>query len=301
MGRFPLIQAPPAAMSSSLAQTAIAFLIDLAEQGEIDPWDVKVVDVIDRFLSQLRAQAATLATQGRTPYEASLSESGQGFLYASMLVLLKADTMVRAEAEAEAEVSEAEVWEDEELQTVPLPRNLERHLHRRAVAPTPQRRQVTLQELIQQLETMATVMADHSPRIRARRARPQPQRQAVRAIAQLAHQENLSEIAAALEAFLNQYWDELGEDLLWIDFDLLLHQWPQFKPADLEDAHTFETPQAEAVHEKVGVFWGLLFLSAQSKVEMAQDSFYGDLKVRNLSRAPLSAEEAGMPAFVLPD
>ncbi len=288
-------------MSSSLAQTAIAFLIDLADQGEIDPWDVKVIDVIDRFLSLLKAQAETLASQGRTPYEASLSESGQGFLYASMLVLLKADTMVRAEAEAEAEANPEEVWEEDIPDLVPLPRNLERHLHRRAVAPIPQRRQVTLHELIQQLETMATVMADHQPRIRARRARPQPQRQAVRAIAQLAHQENLSEIAAALEAFLDQYWDELGEDTLWIDFELLLEHWPQFKPADLEDAHDFDTPHAAAVHEKVGVFWGLLFLSAQSKVELGQDQFYGDLRVRNLNRAPLTAAEAELPAFILPD
>ncbi|MBD1873915.1 segregation/condensation protein A [Nodosilinea sp. FACHB-131] len=288
-------------MSSSLAQTAIAFLIDLADQGEIDPWDVKVIDVIDRFLSLLKSQAETLASQGRTPYEANLSESGQGFLYASMLVLLKADTMVRAEAEAEAEANPEEVWEEDIPDLVPLPRNLERHLHRRAVAPIPQRRQVTLQELIQQLETMATVMADHAPRLRARRARPQPQRQAVRAIAQLAHQENLSEIAAALEAFLDRYWDELGEDTLWIDFELLLEHWPQFKPADLEDAHDFETPHAAAVHEKVGVFWGLLFLSAQSKVELGQDQFYGDLRVRNLNRAPLTAAEAELPAFILPD
>ncbi|MGG6237487.1 segregation/condensation protein A [Nodosilinea sp. AN01ver1] len=288
-------------MSSSLAQTAIAFLIDLADQGEIDPWDVKVIDVIDRFLSLLKAQAETLASQGRTPYEANLSESGQGFLYASMLVLLKADTMVRAEAEAEAEANPEEVWEEELPELVPLPRNLERHLHRRAVAPTPQRRQVTLQELIQQLETMATVMADHTPRLRARRARPQPQRQAVRAIAQLAHQENLSEIAAALEAFLDQYWDEFGEDLLWIDFELLLQQWPHFKPADLEDAHDFDTPHAAEVHEKVGVFWGLLFLSAQSKVELNQDTFYADLRVRNLNRAPLTAEDTELPTFILPD
>lgn len=288
-------------MSSSLAQTAIAFLIDLADQGEIDPWDVKVIDVIDRFLSLLKSQAEALASQGRTPYEANLSESGQGFLYASMLVLLKADTMVRAEAEAEAEANPEEVWEEEIPDLVPLPRNLERHLHRRAVAPIPQRRQVTLHELIQQLETMATVMADHQPRIRARRARPQPQRQAVRAIAQLAHQENLSEIAAALEAFLDQYWDELGEDTLWIDFELLLEHWPQFKPADLEDAHDFDTPHAAAVHEKVGVFWGLLFLSAQSKVELGQDQFYGDLRVRNLNRAPLTAAEVELPTFILPD
>ncbi|MGB6015601.1 MAG: segregation/condensation protein A, partial [Nodosilinea sp.] len=128
-----------------------------------------------------------------------------------------------------------------------------------------------------------------------------PQRQAVRAIAQLAHQENLSEIAAALETFLDQYWDEFGEDMMWIDFELLLQQWPTFKPADLEDAHDFATPHAAAVHEKVGVFWGLLFLSAQSKVELNQEAFYADLRVRNLNRAPLTEADAELPAFILPD
>ncbi|MGF1571274.1 MAG: segregation/condensation protein A [Nodosilinea sp.] len=289
-------------MSSSLAQTAIAFLIDLAEQGEIDPWDVKVIEVIDRFLNTLKAQADSLASQGRNPYEANLSESGQGFLYASMLVLLKADTMVRSEAEAEAEDLEDEgAWEEANLDTVPLPRHLERHLHRRAVAAPPKRRKVTLKELIHQLEIMATVMAEQAPRSRARRAKPQAKRQAVRAIAQLAHQENLSEIAAALETFIDQYWDELEESLMWLDFETLLQEWPNFKPAELQDAHQFDNAQAAAVHERVGVFWGLLFLSAQSKVELAQQEFYGDLKVRNLKHAPLSAEEADLPSFMRPD
>jgi segregation and condensation protein A len=289
-------------MASSLAQTAIAFLIDLTERGEIDPWDVKVIEVIDRFLHSLKSQADALAEQGRTPYEANLSESGQAFLYASMLVLLKADTMVRAEAEADAEeLEEDSPWEEEAIGDIPLPRNLERHLHRRAVAVPPKRRKVTLEELLQQLETMATVMDEQVPRVRARRTRAQPKRQAVRAIAQLAHQENLSEIAAALETFLDQYWDELEDPILWMDFEALLQEWPNFQPEELKSAHHFDSQQEAEVHEKVGVFWGLLFLAAQSKVELAQEKFYGDLKVRNLKRAPLSSEEAQLPPFVLPD
>lgn len=289
-------------MAGSLAQTAIAFLIDLAERGEIDPWDVKVIDVIDRFLSTLKDQPLPEVTHGRSPYEANLSESGQAFLYASMLVLLKADTLVRAELEAQAlplaaeEVVEAEDWEEVQA----LPRNLERRLHRRAVAAPPQRRRVTLKELIEQLETMAEVMADEAPRSRARRVRPQPVRQAVRAIAQLAHQENLSEIAAALEAFLDQYWDAMGGDLQWVDFEQVLAAWPDFQPEELKQSHPFETPEAAYVHEQVGVFWGLLFLSSQSKVELCQERFYQDLKVRNLNRMPLLEGEA-LPSFVLPD
>ena len=286
-------------MSSSLAETAIAFLLDLAERGEMDPWNVKVIEVIDRFLQSLKAQAEDLSRQGRTPYETNLSESGQAFLYASMLVLLKADTMVRVEAEANLEEEEL-LWDQPaDLTTIPLPPNLEQRLHRRAVAPPPSRRRVTLEELIQQLETIAVVMADQIPRSRNRRARPQAKRQAVRAIAQLAHQENLSEIAAALELFLDAYWDTLEGDQRWLDFEHLLEQWPSFQPPELKSAHHFETAHAAAVHERVGVFWGLLFLSAQSKVELSQQNFYQDLKVRNLNRDPLSTEELAFTSFIL--
>ncbi|WP_346291302.1 ScpA family protein [Sphaerothrix gracilis] len=287
-------------MALPLAQSAIAFLIDLAEQGEIDPWDVKVIDVIDRFLSTLQMQPSSAPANGRTAYEASLSESGQAFLYAAMLVLLKADTLVRSEIEEVEEEYVADEFVDPETPIdAPLPRNLERQLRRRAVAAPPVKRQVTLNELIEQLELIATVLEDRPVRPRKRPAKPQSKRQAVRAIAQLAHQENLSEIAAALEEFLDAYWDELTEALEWIEFEKLIELWPKFRPDTLEQHH-FDSPEQAYKHEKVGVFWGLLFLSAQSKVEMHQQTFYQDLHVRNLNKMPL-ADLQDLPAYVLPD
>ncbi|NEP16069.1 MAG: segregation/condensation protein A [Leptolyngbya sp. SIO4C1] len=285
-------------MSLSLAQSAIAFLIDLAEQGEIDPWDVNVIDVIDRFLKSLKDKPLPEVPDGRSPYEQNLSESGQAFLYAAMLVLLKADTLVRTEIEEAAEFEEEAFFEPSDIIVGELPRNLERHIHRRAVAAPPEKRNVTLQELIEQLETIAIAMADPTPR---RRSRPQPQskRKAVRAIAQLAHQENLSEIADALEDFLNRYWDELETLVDWIDFEYLLENWAQFRPDGLGGPIKSELSEADYRHEKVGVFWGLLFLSAQSKVELAQDAFYQDLKVRYLGHS--GTELPNIPSYVLPD
>ncbi|MEM9245380.1 MAG: segregation/condensation protein A, partial [Cyanobacteria bacterium P01_F01_bin.153] len=35
-------------MAASTLQETITSLIDLAEQGQIDPWDVRVLDVLDR-------------------------------------------------------------------------------------------------------------------------------------------------------------------------------------------------------------------------------------------------------------
>lgn len=287
-------------MTVSLAQNAIAFLIDLAEQGEIDPWDVKVIDVIDRFLQTLKTEPVTLPESGRSPYEASLSESGQAFLYASMLVLLKADTLVRAEVDEAAAALEAEAFleEAEGLVEMPLPRNLEQHLHRRAIAPPPEHRPVTLKELIEQLENIASIISEQPPRVRARRAQPQSKRQAVRAITQLAHQENLSEIAAALEAFLNQYWNLLESELSWLHFEELLTEWPKYRPH--VGNHSSESPEAADKHERVGVFWGLLYLSAQSKVELSQEEFYQDLWVRNLNHMR-NDEGLDLPSHVLPD
>ncbi|MGB3669517.1 MAG: segregation/condensation protein A [Phormidesmis sp.] len=287
-------------MSSSLAQGAIAFLIDLAEKGEIDPWDVQVIDVIDRFLKTLKEQpvAKQPTEAGRSSYESSLTESGQAFLYASMLVLLKADTLVRHELEQQAEVLGDDFFEDDaDYSADELPKNLEQHIHRRPVAPPPAKRQVTLSELIEQLESIAAAMSEPS-RVRSRRPKPHSRKDAVRAISELAHQENLNEIADALNAFLEDHWDDVFEDTVnWMDFELLLTHWASFRPDVLGGPIEGELTEADYKHEKVGVFWGLLFLTSQSKVELLQENFYQDLKVRQLNDITL----AEVPSYALPD
>lgn len=264
-------------MALSLAQNAIALLIDLSERGEIDPWDVKVIDVIDRFLSQLKPLQTVEA--GRAPYEADLSESGQAFLYASMLVLLKADTLART-TQTEEPLEDEFLEESDGTTGAPLPLSLERRLRRRAVARPMQSRQVTLQELISQLEMMAAAVSDPRPRKRVRRPRPQSRSQAVRVITQLAHQENLSEIAAALEQFLQEHWDTMSQGDEWMEFEQLLERWVESEvAAEIRQDEHHATPQGD----RVGVFWALLYLSAQSKVELLQEEFYQDLRVRSLA------------------
>lgn len=286
-------------MALSLAQNAIALLIDLAERGEIDPWDVKVIEVIDRFLSQL--QPVQTHTADRSRYETDLSQSGQAFLYASMLVLLKADTLARSESDDLEETAPEEFLMADDLAHRPLPVKLEQQIHRRAVARPPQNRRVTLPELISQLKLMAATISEQEPRrARSRRPRPQSRKQAVRAIAQLAHQENLSEVAAALEQFLGEHWEHISQGKEWLDFELLLGWW---STSEARQATTMQdsdhAPSAQG--DRVGVFWALLFLSAQSKVELSQEKFYQDLKVRSLSPEESNADLAELSAAVLPD
>jgi segregation and condensation protein A len=271
-------------MTLSLAQDAIAFLIDLAERGEIDPWDVKVIDVIDRFLNEL----TPTQIQGK-PYEATLSQSGQAFLYASMLVLLKAESLTQSEVqETLPEDRESEFLDPEEVKTGALPPFLERQLRRRAVAQPPQRRRVTLKELIEQLRTIASALEEKTPRTRLRRPRPQSHSQAVRAIAQLAHQENLSEMALALEQFFQQNWNQITQSNSWLDFELLLEFWEQLKATIDSPGFSSNVHSSSPNHDRVGVFWALLLLTSQSKVELSQDTFYQDLKVRLLNDQSMS-------------
>jgi segregation and condensation protein A len=279
-------------MALSLAQDAIALLIEMAERGEINPWDVNVIDVIDRFLTQLAPAT------GRELYEANLSQSGQAFLYASMLLLLKAESLTQVEVVAAPEEYVEEDFLDElALGQSALPANLERQLRRRAVAQPPQRRRVTLKELIDQLQLIATALEDNEPRRRSAKRTKVPRAQAIKTITQLAHQENLSEMAVAIEEFLQQYWGTVSQGADWIDFELVLEFWVELKAQGKLNMPPDPHAHAEN-HERVGVFWALLLLSAQSKVELAQEEFYQDLKVRSLV---LSSELTQLAESALPD
>lgn len=252
-------------MTTTAASEAIATLIDLAEQGEINPWDVSVIDVIDRFLQDLGIfQTFDLAYQQR-----NLPRSGQAFLWASMLVRFKADTLETLEEDPEEVLPLLEeLMEESAGRTLPL--NLEQHLRRRTASPPMRRRRVTLQELIDQIQEIAVEIDKTEAKATPKRSRPQSRRKALQIITELAHQENLIELAEQLEKFLQTQLPEIIPDCSWIELESLLTWWHQ---------HQAPLP-TEGKHDKVGVFWALLLLSSQSKVELSQDEFYQDLKIQ---------------------
>jgi segregation and condensation protein A len=244
-------------MSQSFANDAIALLIDLAQRGELDPWDVNVVEVFDRFLNELSySDSQDLAT------------SGQAFLYASMLILLKAESLAGLNS-AEEVVEEAFEFLDDDVEFVngTLPLNLERRLHRRPVAHPFPRRRVTLAELIQQLELIAVAVDRQSRQGKMKKVVRPTRAQSIKAISQLSHAENMTEVAGELELILAEVC--LGEH--WLDFEALL----QIK------------------NDRVGLFWALLLLSAQSKIELEQKEFYQDIRLRPFK----PNTEAELPIF----
>jgi segregation and condensation protein A len=149
-----------------------------------------------------------------------------------------------------------------------------------------------LSELIEQLQQMATQLLETPTRSRTLRPRPQSRTQAELAIAHLAHDENLTEVALQLEAFIERYWHKLSAGKDWLNLEQLLEWWT-LSPDALERDDVLEersdwcdtaidTTEPTA-SDRVGIFWALLLLSAQSKVELSQEEFYQDLKIRALT------------------
>lgn len=259
-------------MNKSPATEAIATLINLAQQGEIDPWDVQVIEIIDRFLAELGLIGETSVDY----LEADLPQSGQAFLWASMLVLLKADTLETiGQEEQEQEMLEVEIDDYLGTSSSSLPINLEQCLSRRKGNPPLRKRRVTLQELITQLEKIAVELEAKpipNPKIKNRNY---TRKETLKAIASLAHQENLTEVAGQLEKFFLHILPNLAPHGHWIDLEQLLDWWSE--PRHQQNLKIVEKTTEK---DKVGVFWALLLLSAQSKVELSQSEFYQDLKLR---------------------
>jgi segregation and condensation protein A len=265
-------------MTTTPAKDAIAILIDMAQNGEIDPWDVDPIAAIDRFLSEL----GLIDDPEASDRYADLPQSGQAFVWASMLVLLKANTLDLLQQEEQLE--EEEFLDFDELpdgdRQLSLPLHLEHHIRRRAAAPPPRRRKVTLQELIEQLEQISSELEKVSASVsKSTTTYHRSRRQTVKAIAQLAHDENLTEVASLLEKFLSSHFPPSTLESDGVELDRLLDLWVQTTIAnhhqDKQEQH-----QPTVKGERVGVFWALLLLSAQSKVELYQQEFYQDLKIR---------------------
>ncbi len=291
-------------MADGGARLAIRLLQDAAVQGDLDPWDVDVIAVIDGFLDQLRQRItvprlvpAAGASRGGS-YEHDLAEASEAFLAASVLVSLKAEVLEASTLPLEEPLDDgfdaafdaegADWGSDPALQ---LPRRPERHLWRRPVAPPPLQRPVTLGELIRQLEEIAERLEQEPAGPSRQRHRPHrySDRAAIAQVTNLAHREKLPETTAALSQFMLS-WDPAHD---WVDFEELVGAWAEApQPAGMDD---------DLDRDRVGVFWALLFLCHQGKVDLEQPGGLGAcLSLRRCAAEALGGTVAQLSAAVPP-
>lgn len=233
-----------------MAEEPVEILVQMAERGEIDPWNIDIVEVTDRFLEELERRK-----------ELDLRVSGRTLFYAAILLRMKSEILDQDEGDEEDEFGDEEGVEgdsfsfDAEFDTEgnalgPIER-LEREIKRRLDRKQLRKRPITLFELILELKA-----AEKEQRRRQRFLSPfDPGLIDVEDVVGIAHDEGYREAAIAV---LCQCEDRLEQEGLMT----------------LEEL-------AEMMGKRIiEVYIPLLYLMFEGKVTLWQDEFFGQLFVQ---------------------
>jgi len=254
----------------------VELLVNLAEEGEIDPWDIDVVTVTDKYLDRLD--------------EADLRTSGRALFYASVLLRMKGDGLL---SEGSKEPAEPEPWEQpfvddpESGGDAPagpdpvegLEAEMERRLERKSVRGKPE----TLDELVRELREAErdtwwkesreydTTESPHGFQRGTQtldyhsgddlRAADEPTEDEVTGNA---HEEDIETVIEDVNRVLREHYDAGRREVLYAEID-------------------------DAGGSRVETYLALLFLANRGHVELQQDELFGDLWVQD--PAAVEAEE----------
>ena len=241
------------ATSTTTEVDGIEILVNMAKQGKIDPWNVDIVEVTDKYLTHLfQSKAQNLRLTGRT------------LLFAAILLKLKSNVLEGIDIldfEPQQEIDEFG-YDDDQLDYTEeyIPTNniisIDEVLQRRTSVRLNHNRVVTLRDLIRQLEFYEMLDKKASLKNAHERAKRRVQNYARLSpddIINLAHDEyienGVQRLRANLEEILNR------QDKIELNELTLLGM------------------------DRVNAYISLLFLTVDSDYDLMQDEFYGDLYV----------------------
>ncbi len=220
----------------------IEILLEMAKKGEIDPWNINVVDVTDRFLKRLE-----------TARKFDLRISGRVLLYAAILVRMKAEAItLEALGEEEVESYEEYYFLDEPVEFEDD--NLSDVILEALKSPRKSVRKITtLKDLIDELRR-----AEEVERRRRKRRRVEKFEASIDTTLKVPHEESLEEMIARVEEELSKILKKKGRTTLFS----LVKGW--------------DVPML------VDYYVSILHLAFRKKVEIAQEKFYGDVEIREV-------------------
>ena len=250
----------------------VELLVQLAKDGEIDPWDIDIVEVTDKFLARLS--------------DSDLRTSARALFYASVLLRMKGDALL-AEDDPD-EPPEPEPWElpPGEAMAVEgdpidsLETEMERRLERKRVRGQPE----TLEELVHELREAerdkwwkeartydtsgspagfqrGTQTLDYHAGDEGRMAHEPTEAE----VTGTAHEEDIENVIDDVRAALREQYERGREEVLY---------------AEIEGAGG----------SRVMTYLALLFLAHRGEVHLRQDELFGDLWIRNASLAAGTGE-----------
>lgn len=242
----------------------IEILVSMAKQGKIDPWNVNIVDVTDKYLMHLfQSKAQNLRLTGRT------------LLFAAILLKLKSNVLEGIDVlDFEPQHEEDFNYDDElplDYEEEYIPTNnvisIDEVLQRRTSVRLNHNRVVTLRDLIRQLEFYEMLDKKQSLKNAHERAKRRVQnyaRLSPEDIVNLAHDEYIENGVQRLKANLSEILSR--QDRIELNELTLLGM------------------------DKISAYISLLFLTVDSDYDLVQDEFYSDLYVVRRESDELNSE-----------
>jgi segregation and condensation protein A len=224
------------------ADAGIDILVEMAERHEIDPWDIDIIQVTNRYLARLDERG-----------ESNLPVTGKMFFYASVLVRMKAEALAR-QCDINIGVDEDSGdcdWEDGSNILELFPDRPHRRRIDILVYPRPRRehhRAITLQDLIDAL----TLYERQSASKRSRCA----------------------SVMAAEDAIESAHQDHLGDDI-----EQMAGVLAQLVGSMVGPVRFAFTDLIRDSLSPMTAFMALMFLASNGVVDLEQEEFYGDLVV----------------------
>lgn len=243
----------------------IEILVSLAKQGKIDPWNVNIVDVTDKYLMHLfQSKAQNLRMTGRT------------LLFAAILLKLKSNVLEGLDVmDFEPQHEDDFNYDDDQLDYSTddyIPTNnvisIDEVLQRRTSVRLNHNRVVTLRDLIRQLEFYEMLDKKQSLKNAHERAKRRVQNYARLSpddIINLAHDEYIEQGVERLKANLEEILNR--QDKIELNELTLLGM------------------------DRISAYISLLFLTVDSDYDLEQDEFYSDLYVVRRPAVQIGTEE----------
>ena len=248
----------------------VELLVQLADDGEIDPWDIDVVTVTDKFLDRLDGS--------------DLRTGGRALFYASVLLRMKSDAMW-IDDEPEDPDPELEPWELPPGEGDPagvdpfdqLDREMDRRIERKRARGMPE----TLDELVRDLRERERDTWWKESRSYDTSGSPSGFTRGTQTLDYHAADDFRMDDEPTAEEVTGRTHDEHMEDIINDVYRRLATHYDRGR----EEVLFAEIRTAAGT--VVNTFLGILFLAHRGRIELRQDDLFGDLWIRDPSATPI--------------
>jgi len=240
------------------AGEGIALLVSMAKSGKIDPWNIDIVDVTNKYLIQMAEQSPeNLVKTGRTLWLASVLIKMKSNVLVGLGSMDYDSLMAENQFEEYNDDFEPEYYQPVKKSNVV---SINEALKRRLSTRLNRNRTVTLQDLIKQLkfyEELDRKQAFKNSLERAKRRARSYENFSAEDIVNLAHDEYIEQTVNKLKIKLEEIFVKREK----VELNSLV----------------------ELGMDKISAYIALLFLSAESDIDLVQKEFYGELYIQKSS------------------